>query len=130
MKLTVDENISFAEEAFSQFGEVELLHGRKIARSSLTDSDILIVRSITNVNKDLLESTPVKFVRTATIGTDHIDLDYLKANSITFTDAKGCNADAVAEYVFTAITNIAVKNNFQIPGKTISVIGVGNIGSR
>jgi len=130
LKIIADENISFAQEAFSQFGNVELVHGRKITLQILKDADILIVRSITRVNKDLLDSTPVRFVGTATIGTDHIDLDYLKQKGITFTDAKGCNSDAVAEYVFTAVTKLAVQHFTDLEGKTIGVIGTGNIGSR
>ena len=104
MKITVDENIAYAKEAFSQFGNVELLHGRKITPESVKDSDALIVRSITKVNKDLLEGSKVKFVGTATIGRDHIDLEYLKGKNIAFADAAGCNAHAVKEYVFTALS--------------------------
>ena len=130
MKLIIDENISFAAEAFSQFGEIHLLHGRKISNQILKDADVLIVRSITNVNSPLLDSTPVKFVGTATIGTDHVDLNYLQKKNIAFSDAKGCNSDAVAEYVFTATANISKKNNIDLPGKTIGVVGTGNIGSR
>ncbi|MCK9212604.1 MAG: 4-phosphoerythronate dehydrogenase, partial [Ignavibacteriaceae bacterium] len=90
----------------------------------------LIVRSITKINKELLEGTSVTFVGTATIGTDHVDLEYLNERSIGFADAKGCNADAVAEYVFTALFSAAVKKNISLKDKTIGVVGVGNIGSR
>ncbi|MHB8851949.1 MAG: 4-phosphoerythronate dehydrogenase [Ignavibacteriaceae bacterium] len=130
MILVVDENISFAEEAFSQFGEVRLLPGRKITRETLLSADALIVRSITKVDENLLRDTPVKFVGTATIGTDHIDLEYLKSNKIIFKDAAGCNADAVAEYVFTSISLLANEYSFSFEEKTLGVIGVGNIGSR
>ena len=130
MNLVVDENISFAEEAFSQFGEVKLLHGRQITKDEINAADILIVRSITKVNKDLLEGTPVKFAGTATIGTDHIDLEYLKKRNIFFKDAAGCNADAVAEYVFTVISHFAFENAFSIEDKMIGIVGIGNIGSR
>src|SRR3989339_483682 len=109
MKIVVDENVAFAEEAFSKFGEVQLLHGREIDKPILKDVDALIVRSITRINKDLLEGTAVSFVGTATIGTDHVDLEYLNERSIGFADAKGCNADAVAEYVFTALFSVAAK---------------------
>ena len=119
MNLVVDENISFAEEAFSQFGEVKLLHGRQITKDEINAADILIVRSITKVNKDLLEGTPVKFAGTATIGTDHIDLEYLKKRNIFFKDAAGCNADAVAEYVFTVISHFAFENAFSIEDKIL-----------
>ena len=130
MKIVVDENVAFAEKAFSKFGEVQLLHGREIDSSVLKDADVLIIRSITKINKQLLEGTSVSFVGTATIGTDHVDLEYLNARSTGFADAKGCNADAVAEYVFTALFSSAIKNNISLKDKTIGVVGVGNIGSR
>src|SRR5690606_20700552 len=102
MKIISDENIANAEEVFSQLGEVVLLPGREITNKILKDSDALIVRSITNVNKELLEGTGIKFVGTATIGSDHIDSDYLVRQNIAFADAKGCNAEAVKEYVLSA----------------------------
>jgi len=130
MKITVDENIAYGKEAFSQFGEVELLHGRKITPGSVKDSDALIVRSITKVNKDLLNGSKVKFVGTATIGKDHIDLEYLKEKNITFADAAGCNAHAVKEYVFTALADVLTKKNLKFNGLSIGVIGAGNVGSK
>ena len=130
MNIVIDENIIFAKEAFSGLGDVQLYNGRDITNSVLKNTDVLLVRSITNVNAELLEGTKVKFVGTATIGTDHIDIDYLNKKNICFTDAKGCNSDAVAEYVFTALFNIANEKGFQLKGKTIGVVGVGNIGSR
>jgi erythronate-4-phosphate dehydrogenase len=130
MKVVVDENIIFAEEAFSEFDSLYLINGRSITNKVLLDADVLIVRSITNVDENLLRNTPVKFVGTATIGTDHIDIEYLLKNKITFADAKGCNADSVAEYVFTALLKIAVDEKISLSQKSIGVVGVGNIGSR
>jgi len=130
MKLVVDENIAFAEEAFSQFGDVLLISGRQITNDILHNVDALIVRSITYVDENLLQNTNVKFVGTATIGTDHIDNNYLNENNITFADAKGCNADSVAEYVYTALLKIAVDNKLTLKNRSIGIIGVGNIGSR
>jgi erythronate-4-phosphate dehydrogenase len=130
MKIVVDENISFAEEAFSTMGDVQLSHGREITNEMLRDADALIVRSIANVNEELLSNTPVRFVGTATIGTDHIDKNYLQQNGITFADAAGCNSHAVKEYVFAAIFNLCVKHNISLVGKSIGIIGCGNIGSK
>jgi len=130
MKIVTDENIAYAKEAFSEIGDVQLVDGRKITNQQLNNIDALIVRSITNVNSNLLSGTKVKFVGTATIGSDHIDLNYLKKNNITFADAKGCNADSVAEYVFTALLKIAVDENIKLNKKSIGVVGIGNIGSR
>lgn len=130
LKIIVDENIAFASTAFNQFGEVKLLSGRNISNDVLFNTDILIVRSITNVNEELLKNTPVKFVGTATIGTDHIDLDYLKYHSIGFADAKGCNAYSVAEYVISSLLHLSVKFNFSLFNKSIGIVGVGNVGSK
>jgi erythronate-4-phosphate dehydrogenase len=130
MNIVIDENISYAEEAFSQFGKVSVFHGRKINNHILENADALIVRSITKVDKNLLQGTPVKFVGTATIGTDHIDLDYLRSNGICFSDAKGCNADAVTEYVFSSIIKLLSEQNLPIKERSIGIVGIGNIGSR
>jgi erythronate-4-phosphate dehydrogenase len=130
MKLIVYENITFAKEAFSSLGNSKLVEGRTLTNKDVQDADVLVVRSITNVNEDLLKNSNVKFVGTATIGTDHIDLDYLGKHDIQFADAKGCNADSVAEYVFTALLKVATVKNISLQEKTIGVVGVGNIGSK
>jgi erythronate-4-phosphate dehydrogenase len=130
MNIIVDENISYAPEAFSQFGNVSVIHGREINNNLLKNADALIVRSITKVDENLLKGTPVKFVGTATIGTDHIDLKYLDSKGIFFSGAKGCNADAVTEYVFTAVIKLLNGNSSALKGKSIGIVGTGNIGSR
>jgi erythronate-4-phosphate dehydrogenase len=130
MKIIIDENITFAKEAFSSLGMAKLVDGRTLTNKDVKDADILVVRSVTNVDEKLLSGSNVKFIGTATIGTDHIDLDYLKTNNIVFADAKGCNADSVAEYVFTALLKVAAEKNIFLKEKTIGVVGIGNIGSR
>jgi erythronate-4-phosphate dehydrogenase len=130
MKLVIDENIAFAEEAFSGFGEIILLPGRKINNEILKNADVLIVRSVTEVNEKLLNKTNVRFVGTATIGRDHINTAYLESRNIEFADAAGCNADAVAEYVLASLAEIAAEKKLTFNGLKTGVIGVGNIGSR
>lgn len=130
MNLIVDENIALAQQAFSDFGNVKFVDGRFLTNSGVKDADILIIRSVIKVDEHLLQNSKIKFVGTATIGIDHIDLDYLKKSNIFFTDAKGCNADSVAEYVFTALLKIASDQKFSLREKTIGVVGIGNIGSR
>lgn len=130
MKTIVDENIASADEAFSDFGDVKLVEGRTLTNKDIIDADALIIRSITRVDEKLLAGSKVKFVGTATIGTDHIDLEYLQKRNIKFTDAKGCNADSVAEYVFTALLKVASENKITLRDKAIGVVGIGNIGSR
>jgi len=128
MKLIIDENITCGKEAFSRFGDVLLLPGRKISNSVVQDADALIVRSITNVNENLLKNSKIKFVGTATIGFDHIDVNYLNSKSITFTTAAGCNSYAVAEYVMSSIAYFIEHNKLSIENKSIGIIGHGNIG--
>jgi erythronate-4-phosphate dehydrogenase len=130
MKVVADENIPYVEEVFSHVGEVSTCPGRDIDAHVLSDTDILLVRSITQVGEPLLKRTKVKFVGTATIGVDHIDQKYLKKKKIGFTSAPGSNATSVAEYVISALLNLAKKNSFKLRDKSIGIIGVGNVGSR
>ncbi|GMU86984.1 MAG: erythronate-4-phosphate dehydrogenase [Ignavibacteriales bacterium] len=130
LKIVCDENIAYAQEAFSTIGEVTLSPGRAISREMMMDKDVLVIRSVTRVNKDLLEGTAVKFVGTATIGTDHTDLEWLETNNIGFSDAKGCNADAVAEYLLSVISRILSEQKRNFSDTSIGIIGHGNIGTR
>ncbi|NQT84941.1 4-phosphoerythronate dehydrogenase, partial [bacterium] len=130
MKIVADENIPYVKEAFGSLGDVIPLPGRKIAPASVVDAEILLVRSITEVNASLLEGSRVRFVGTATIGTDHVDEEYLHSRGIAFASAPGSNANSVAEYVVAALLTTARRKNFPLKGKTIGVIGVGNCGSR
>jgi erythronate-4-phosphate dehydrogenase len=130
MKLVVDENIVKGKEAFSQFGDVQLVNGREITHKTVQDADVLITRSVTKVNKSLLHNSKVKFVGTATIGTDHVDSDYLESQGIYFANAPGCNSSSVAEYVFAGLSHLSEKDDFHLKDKSIGIVGIGNIGSK
>ncbi|WP_345291552.1 4-phosphoerythronate dehydrogenase [Kangiella marina] len=136
--IVADENMPLVEELFSTLGseqgrnnnQIKRLAGRHISRKDLADADILLVRSITSVNRQLLEETSVKFVGSATIGTDHVDTKYLAANDIKFSSAPGCNAQGVAEYVLTSIAYWAELRDRDLSEVTVGIIGAGNVGSR
>jgi erythronate-4-phosphate dehydrogenase len=130
MKIVADENIPFVRECFGSAGECFACHGRKIAPQIIKDADALIVRSITKVDEKLLAGAKVKFVGTATIGFEHIDADYLAKNKIGFSSAPGSNANSVAEYMTSALLNLADKYKFDISKKSIGIVGLGNVGSR
>ena len=130
MKIVADTNIPYVEKCFSSIGDVTLTPGREITRTVVADADILLVRSITKVDKNLLEASKVKFVATATIGTEHIDQQYLASASIGFASAPGSNANSVAEYVIAALLALGKKHKFQLEGKSIGIVGVGNVGSK
>jgi erythronate-4-phosphate dehydrogenase len=129
MTIVADENIPFAHDVFSTFGDVRLMAGRAITREDLLDAEALIVRSVTRVDESLLSGTPVRFVGTATIGVDHIDTGYLHRSSIAFADAAGSNARSVAEYVVAALLELRGRGLLKIEGASIGVVGVGNVGS-
>jgi len=130
MKIVADENIPFVAECFSSIGEVTTVSGREITSSVIRDADILLVRSITRVDSGLLSGSKVRFLATATIGFDHIDTDYLSRNNIGFASAPGSNANSAAEYVIAALLEIGQKHNINLEGKSIGIIGVGNVGGR
>ena len=130
MKIIADQNIPVVKEAFGSLGEVITISGRDMTCSSVKDADVLLVRSITKVDGSLLDNTRIKFVGTATIGTDHVDEKYLSERNICFASAPGSNADSVAEYMVSAILNLEKNKNIKFTGKTIGIIGCGNVGSR
>ncbi len=130
MKIVADQNIPFVKECFSSLGDVYVCSGRQITPEVVRDADLLLVRSITPVNEALLSGSRVRFVATATIGTDHVDTDYLERAKITFASAPGSNADSVAEYVVAALLLVAKRCRFMLEGKSIGIVGVGNVGSR
>lgn len=129
MKIVADENIPLISRFFGEFGEIVELPGREITSHELQDADILIVRSITKVNSKLLEGTPVKFVGSCTIGMDHIDTDYLQQQGIKFTNAPGCNANSVVEYLLSCLSVLTETHDFHWETLSVGIIGYGNVGS-
>ena len=130
MKIIADANIPFVRECFSSIGEVEVVAGREMTPGVVGEAEVLLVRSVTRVDSDLLAGGGVRFVGTATIGFEHIDVEYLARNNIGFASAPGSNANSVAEYVVAAMLNVGQRHKFQLEGKSIGIVGVGNVGSR
>jgi Phosphoglycerate dehydrogenase and related dehydrogenases len=130
MKIVVDENMPLTQALFAEFGEVVALPGRTMTAEQLADADILLVRSVTKVNATLLsQANKLKFVGTATIGTDHIDKAFLAEKNITFASAPGCNKVSVGEYIISALLVIAEKYQFSLSGLSLGIVGAGNTGS-
>ena len=130
MKLLIDDAVWGSNQIFSEFGEVFTLPGREIRSESLKDFDALIVRSRTRVDEKLLRDANIKFVGSTVAGLDHIDKNYLEDNAIKLSSAQGCNANAVSEYVISAIANLSKDYGFKLSNKTLGIIGVGNVGRR
>lgn len=131
MNIYYDENMPFAQEFFSDFGNLVPFSGRELCAENVKNADVLLVRSITKVNEALLnKNTQLKFVGTATIGVDHIDQAYLQARNVPFSSAPGCNAVSVAEYVLSAMVVLAERYLLDLFSMTVGIVGGGNTGSR
>ena len=130
LRIVADANIPAAREAFGRFGSVRLLPGREITRAAAESADVLLVRSVTRVDEALVGGTPVRFVGTATAGTDHVDTDALARLGVAFASAPGSNATSVVEYVLAALLAVASDRGEDIAGKTLGVVGVGAVGGR
>jgi len=130
MIIAVDDAVAYAQEVFGRIGEVRPFPGGSVSPVALHDAEVLVVRSVTQVDARLLAGSRVRFVGTATIGTDHLDLPYLQDRGIHVANAAGCNATAVAEYVTAALLVAAGRKRWNLAEKSIGIIGVGHTGSR
>ena len=130
MKIVADENIPYVREAFGGVGDVTTLPGREISGEAVRDADLLLVRSITWVGRELVEGSRVRFVATATIGEDHIDKAWLAEHGVSFASAPGSNAGSVTQYVSAALLALEERLGLDLRGMRLGVVGVGNVGSR
>lgn len=129
MLIVADENIPLLDSFFADMGEIRRVSGRSMSGEDVRDADILLVRSVTKVNRELLEGSRVRFVGTTTIGTDHVDLDWLDQAGIRFSAAPGCNANSVAEYVLSVLSLHAERRGLSDWSQlSVGIVGVGNVG--
>ena len=130
LNILCEEKIPFAHAAFSGLGDVTLCKGNRLTSEDLKFVDVLIIRSGTQVDANLLDGTPVHFVATATAGIDHVDVQYLQQRGIPFHNAPGCNAVSVVEYVIAALLKMANAKQSSLFDKTVGVVGAGAVGGR
>lgn len=128
LRLVADRVIAEAATAFGGLGEVVLADGRAIDRALVADCDVLLVRSVTRVDAALLAGSRVRFVGTATAGTDHIDTAWLEGQGIAFAAAPGCNARPVGEYVLACVLAHAQASGRDPATLTAAIVGCGHAG--
>lgn len=128
LSIVADENIPLPPQWLQPSMTVRTVAGRSIDRATLADCDALLVRSVTRVDSPLLDGTPVRFVGTATIGTDHVDSNWLQRAGIAFIAAPGCNARAVVEYVLSACCRLTRDRGLDLAGARVGIVGMGNVG--
>ena len=129
-RILIDANIPYIRGAFDDVADVEYLVAKDITHDKAMNADALIVRTRTRCNAELLEGSRIKIVATATIGIDHIDTEYCDTHNIQWTNAPGCNAESVAQWVGSALAVWANEHNCSLVGKTIGIVGHGHVGKR
>lgn len=130
MKIIIDDKIPYIQGALEGVAEVVYLPGSKTTPEVVKDADALITRTRTICNEQLLSGSRVKFIATATIGYDHIDKEFCDKAGIAWTNAPGCNAKSVEQYIAAALFTWAGRTGTKLRDHTIGVVGVGNVGSK
>ena len=130
MKIIVDQNIRGAGSTFGRHARLEVVDGRKLRAEHLLDTDVLIIRTTTRVDQQLLQGSKVGFVGTTSIGTDHLDIDWLEQQGITWASAPGCNADSAAQYSLAMMWLACERLGRRLAEQRVGIIGRGNVGSR
>ncbi len=126
IRLIIEKNIPFVKGLLDPYATVQYLAPEDITPRTVREIDGMVIRTRTRCDETLLAKSECKMIATATIGTDHIDKDYCKNRSITVVNAPGCNAPAVAQYVFATLLNVI---NRPLNTYTIGIVGVGHVGS-
>jgi erythronate-4-phosphate dehydrogenase len=130
MKIIIDDKIPYIKGALEPIADVVYLPGKKTTPEVVKDADAIITRTRTICNEKLLAGSSVKFIASATIGFDHIDIQYCKRAGIIWTNAPGCNSKSVEQYIASALMVLAEQKGFDLADKTIGVVGVGNVGAK
>lgn len=125
LKIVIDEKIPFIKGRLEPFAEVIYMDPLKIDADAVKDADAIVVRTRTRCDRQLLEGSAVKIVVTATIGVDHIDREWCETNGIKVVNAPGCNAPAVAQYVWASLLRMGIDPS----SVKVGVVGYGNVGS-
>jgi len=128
LRIVADAAIPLLDDAFGPLGDLLALPADRITAEAVRDADALLVRSVTRVGEALLAGSRVRFVATATIGVDHVDLPYLESRGIGFASAEGSNARSVAEYVVAALAVLAERGRWRLRDKRLGIVGCGRIG--
>jgi len=128
LKIVADENMPLVESFFAGWGDIERVSGRGLTAQQVADADVLLVRSVTEVNEALLADSKVQFVGTATVGVDHVDQAYLSRAGIGFSSAPGCNAYGVVDYVLSTLARLSRRETNGFLDRRVGIVGAGNVG--
>ncbi len=130
MKIVCDNKIPFLRGVLEPYAEVVYLPGKETTPEVVRDADAIITRTRTICDGSLLKGSSVKVIATATIGFDHIDTGWCEEHGIIWRNAPGCNSWSVKQYMSSVLVSLSRMRSFDLEGKTLGVVGVGNVGSK
>jgi len=130
MKVVIDNKIPFIKGLLEPLADISYIEGNKIGKKDILNADALIVRTRTKIDSSLLSGTAVKYIGSATIGTDHIDTGWCRQNGIHCAASPGCNAGSVNQYILSALAILQNKFRYKPENTTIGIVGVGNVGKK
>lgn len=130
MKIIIDKNIPFLRGILENHADIVYLDGDAISSKTASDADALLIRTRTRCDSELLKGTRVKFIGSATIGTDHIDTIWCDNNGVKWANAPGCNSGSVMQYIGSALLHLSEKHQFDPANKVLGIVGAGNVGSK
>ncbi|MDE7024371.1 MAG: 4-phosphoerythronate dehydrogenase [Paramuribaculum sp.] len=126
INVIIEANIPYSHSILEPLGvNVSYLQPHQITPEAMRNTDALITRTRTHCNEKLLSHSKCSMIASATIGLDHVDKQWCSDHGIEVANAPGCNAPAVAQYVFASI--MALKGA-DLSGLTLGIVGVGNVG--
>lgn len=130
MNILYEDSMPYASHYLNGLGDAKPFSTGNLCADDLTATDILLVRSTTKVNEALLKKAQqLKYVATATAGSDHFDKVYLASRDLSWGSAAGCNAIAVAEYVLSCLMYQFEHKLTELQNKTVGIVGAGHVGS-
>ncbi len=122
--ILIDKHIPYISGRLEKKAEVRYLDQDQFTPENVAEAAGLVIRTRTLCNRDLLENSKVRFIATATIGTDHIDLPYCESRGIKVANAPGCNAPGVSQYVWSSL----MRMGFDPAKDRLGIVGCGNVG--
>ncbi|MFI3330509.1 MAG: 4-phosphoerythronate dehydrogenase [Rikenellaceae bacterium] len=129
LNIIADSDIPYLKGVLEPYANITYKKGKDITNLDLRETEVIIIRTRTVCNEALLKNTKVKLILTATIGFEHIDLNYCEKSKICVKTAAGCNARGVLQWVAATLVNDSKEQGWSAEQKTLGVIGVGNVGS-
>lgn len=128
MKIVIDSGVPFSRGVFEP--DADVVYKEDLHHSDLIDADAIIIRNRTRCNAELLDGTSVRMIASATIGLDHVDMEYCHERGVYVQNSAGSNAGGVTNYIFSALYGIAARKSISLENAVVGIVGVGNVGRR